>query len=95
MSQLTVKIAFDTEAKVWATWDSQVPGLTAIDPSKAGLLDQIEKVVPELLELSQNSSRLGRDKQYDIVVVEQAPPTYVEQPTTTESHTLRHFALSN
>jgi hypothetical protein len=91
MSELTVKIAFDEKSKVWVTWDSQVPGLTAIDGSRDGLLDQIEKVVPELLDMNRESTLLPPDNQYDIMVVEQTPPIFVEQPATSSSHLSRSF----
>jgi hypothetical protein len=94
MSELTVKIAFDEKSKVWGTWDSQVPGLTAFDSSKDGLLDQIEKVTPLLLHLSAKSTRLPPDKEYEVVVIEQTPPVFVEQPSARPSYRLRSFHFS-
>jgi hypothetical protein len=84
MRELQVKIAFDQQANVWVTWHSQVPGLTAIDATRDGLFDQIEKVVPELLDLSRESTRLPRDNLYDIVVFEQ-PPDETHPPTRFKS----------
>ena len=94
MSDLTVKISFDEHSKVWGTWDSQVPGLTAFDYSKEGLLNQIEEVTPELLRLSASSTRLPPDKEYHIVVIEQPPPLFVEQPSDRPSKTLLSFHFS-
>jgi len=94
MSELTVKIAFDEKSAVWGTWDSQVPGLTAFDSSKDGLLDQIEKVTPLLLDLSAESTQLPPDKEYDVVVIEQTPPVFVEQSSDRPSHRLRSFHFS-
>ena len=74
MRELTVKIARDPLADVWVTWASEVPGLTAIDKTKGGLISQIRTVAAELLQLSRESSRLqsDRDGKYNVIVLEQS-----------------------
>jgi hypothetical protein len=71
MHNLQVRIIFDQAANVWVTSESQVPGLTAIDATKDGLLEQIEMDSPELLEMSQQSTLLAqKGGPYRINVVE-------------------------
>jgi hypothetical protein len=94
MSKLTVKIAHDQRANVWVTWASEVPGLTAIDETKPGLVDQIQKVVPELLNLSRESTRLHRDNEYEIVIVDQTPPVSSEQILTSPAYVYKSFHVS-
>jgi Mg2+/Co2+ transporter CorB len=70
METLNVRIGFDNEAGVWVTERSQVPGLTAIDDTREGLLRQVHDVTPELLQLSVGSGRIETSPSYEVRILE-------------------------
>jgi hypothetical protein len=67
---LDVRIGLDTAAGVWVTERSEVPGLTVIDTTRAGLIQQVRIVAPELLELSVSSGLIENNASYEIRISE-------------------------
>lgn len=43
---------WDAEAGVWVATSEDVPGLVAEDETRAGLIDKLKTLIPELLELN-------------------------------------------
>jgi hypothetical protein len=70
MKVLNVRIGFDNEAGAWVTERSEVPGLTAIDYTREGLLRQVHDVTPELLERSVGSGRIETSPSYEVRILE-------------------------
>jgi predicted RNase H-like HicB family nuclease len=56
MAQWTIQAAYDTEAHVWYTLDSDIPGLVTSGHSLEELRERAGIILPELLELTEELS---------------------------------------
>ena len=62
MSTINVISRWDAEAEVWVATSPEIPGLILEAETSEGIVEEAQRMVPELLQLRPNSPRLGTSR---------------------------------